>query len=76
MIGKQVGNYRVISLLGEGGMGAVYLAEHRAIARKASIKVLRPDLIEPVGDGQPGERRRRSEGRVRRAADAREPQKL
>ena len=36
MIGKTLGNFRVLSLLGEGGMGRVYLAEHQVIGRKAA----------------------------------------
>ncbi|HTA19117.1 MAG TPA: serine/threonine protein kinase, partial [Polyangia bacterium] len=44
MIGEVINNYRVLSLLGEGGMGAVYLAEHPFMGRKAAIKVLRGDL--------------------------------
>ncbi|HTA21487.1 MAG TPA: serine/threonine-protein kinase [Polyangia bacterium] len=43
MIGETVGNYRVLKLIGQGGMGVVYLAEHPAIGRKAAIKVLRAD---------------------------------
>jgi serine/threonine-protein kinase len=40
LIGQTVGNYRVTSLLGEGGMGVVYQAEHPVIGRKVAIKVL------------------------------------
>jgi serine/threonine-protein kinase len=44
MIGTSLGNYRVTSKLGQGGMGAVYLAEHPVLGRKAAIKVLLPEL--------------------------------
>src|SRR5215510_15072963 len=44
MLNQTVGNYRILSLLGEGGMGVVYLAQHPGIGRKAAIKVLHPDL--------------------------------
>jgi serine/threonine-protein kinase len=37
------GRYKVIKLLGEGGMGAVYLAEHSAIEKKVALKVLHPE---------------------------------
>jgi hypothetical protein len=36
------GKYRVISLLGEGGMGAVYRAEHVTMQRQVALKVMRP----------------------------------
>jgi serine/threonine-protein kinase len=44
VIGEWYGNYQALSLLGEGGMGAVYLAEHPGIGRKVAIKVLRSEL--------------------------------
>jgi serine/threonine protein kinase len=45
MINQQIQNYRIISLLGEGGMGNVYLGEHVSIQRKVAIKVLKPELV-------------------------------
>jgi serine/threonine protein kinase len=45
MLNKQIQNYRIISLIGEGGMGDVYLAEHVSIKRKVAIKVLKPELV-------------------------------
>jgi len=38
------GRYEIISLLGEGGMGAVFQAKHRVLGRIVAIKVLKPDM--------------------------------
>ena len=40
---KQIGQYRLIKPLGSGGMGEVYLAEHRMLKRPCAIKLIHPD---------------------------------
>jgi tRNA A-37 threonylcarbamoyl transferase component Bud32 len=42
LIGRSIGSYRITRLLGAGGMGAVYLAEHPAIGSRVAIKFLHP----------------------------------
>ena len=44
LIGQTIGNYLVIQKLGEGGMGAVYLAEHPQIGKKVALKVLHSEF--------------------------------
>ena len=44
MINKQLLSYKIISVLGEGGMGTVYLAEHTNFDRKVAIKAIHPHL--------------------------------
>ncbi|MFH2011029.1 MAG: protein kinase [bacterium] len=43
-LGKVFGSYRVIEVLGEGGMGLVYLAEHVRLGRKVAMKRLKDRL--------------------------------
>jgi serine/threonine-protein kinase len=43
VIGSRVNNYELVSLVGEGGMGSVYLARHVTIARPAAVKVMRAE---------------------------------
>jgi serine/threonine-protein kinase len=44
VVGTTFGSFRIIKQLGQGGMGAVYLAEHLLIGRKVAIKVLLPEF--------------------------------
>jgi tetratricopeptide (TPR) repeat protein len=43
----RVGRYRVLRLLGEGGMGTVYEAEQDSPRRAVALKVIRPGLVAP-----------------------------
>ena len=43
-IGTRIGPYRVEALIGRGGMGVVYLAEHVHLGRKVALKLLSADL--------------------------------
>ena len=52
--------YEIVRPLGQGGMGAVYLARERSLERFVAIKVLRPELAE----AHDGRERFRREARI------------
>ncbi len=45
-VGQQVGNYRLVSMLGQGGYAEVYLGQHVRLNQQAAIKVLHAHLAE------------------------------
>ena len=46
---REMGSYRLVERLGAGGMGEVWRAEHRLLARPAAIKLIRPEMLGAKG---------------------------
>jgi serine/threonine-protein kinase len=63
---RELGSYLLGELLSRGGMGEVYRAEHRLLARPAAVKLVRPELL---GGADP-EARNRTVRRFEREARA------
>jgi serine/threonine-protein kinase len=52
LIGQTLGQrYKLVRLLGQGGMGSVYEAEQADTRGRVAVKVLHSDLLEPGGEG-------------------------
>jgi len=49
---QELGSYRLVELLGHGGMGDVWRAEHRLLARSAAIKLVRPEVLGAADDAE------------------------
>ena len=43
-IGRHIGSYKILEVLGQGGMGVVYLAEQEKPRRTVALKVIRPGV--------------------------------
>ena len=60
---QELGSYRLVERLGQGGMGEVWRAQHRLLARPAAIKLIRGSA---TGDAAPRTRRFADSSRKRR----------
>src|SRR5262249_35009372 len=69
---RQVGSYWLEDRLAEGGMGEVWKASHRLLARPAAIKLIRPAVAEN-GVGGSDDIRRRFEREAQVIAQLRSP---
>jgi len=63
---REMGSYQLGELLGRGGMGEVYKATHRMLARPAAIKLIRTEMLGAVDE----ETARLAVTRFRREAEA------
>ena len=70
---QDLGSYHLVELLGQGGMGEVWRAEHRLLARSAAVKLVRPEVL---SDGNEADARlllRRFEREARATASLSSP---
>jgi serine/threonine-protein kinase len=72
---REMGSYRLVKRLGEGGMGEVWRAQHRMLARPAAIKLIRPKVL-GVTDAQSRQLLKRFEREAQATALMRSPHTL
>jgi tRNA A-37 threonylcarbamoyl transferase component Bud32 len=69
---REMGSYRLVTLLGKGGMGEVWRARHHMLARDAAIKLIQPEMMSRAS-GNAVLLRRRFEQEARTTASLRSP---
>jgi serine/threonine-protein kinase len=70
---QDLGSYHLESLIGRGGMGEVWRARHKMLAREAAIKIIRPELVQGTSARQADVAVRRFEREARVTADLQSP---
>ena len=70
---RELGSYRLVEKLGQGGMGEVWRAQHRMLARSAAIKLIRPSGSQHARPGALEDARRRFEREAQVIARLRSP---
>jgi len=70
---RELGSYRLIDRIGHGGMGDVWLAQHRLLVRPAAIKLMRPESFRDFGVGRGSELAARFEREAQATSSLRSP---
>jgi len=70
---EELGSYQLDFMIGKGGMGEVWRARHKMLARDAAIKLIRPDMLAGLSGRQETVIRRRFELEAQATASLRSP---
>jgi eukaryotic-like serine/threonine-protein kinase len=70
---RELGSYKLVDRLGQGGMGEVWRAEHRLLARPAAIKLIRQSIAGDSFDARSTDAVRRFEREAQVIASLRSP---
>ena len=70
---EELGSYQLDFMIGKGGMGEVWRARHKMLARDAAIKLIRPDMLAGLSGRQESVIRRRFELEAQATASLRSP---
>lgn len=70
---RELGSYHLVDLIGKGGMGEVWRARHRMLARPAAIKLVRPEALVSVAAQKPEMTLKRFEREAQTTAAMRSP---
>lgn len=70
---EDLGSYHLEEKIGQGGMGEVWRAKHRMLAREAAIKLIRPEMLVSESERQIRTLRERFEREARATASLRSP---
>jgi serine/threonine-protein kinase len=70
---RELGSYRLVERLGQGGMGEVWRAKHRLLARPAAVKLIRPSLTADPRTSAVEDARRRFEREAQVISSLRSP---
>jgi serine/threonine-protein kinase len=70
---RELGSYQLVELLGRGGMGEVWRAQHQLLARSAAIKLVSPEVLGAASDAEARLAMRRFEREAQATASLRSP---